>query len=621
MTPKLTSVPKLSDVRLRPGLFLDRFELNRSYVLSLENRNLLQNFFLEAGLIQIQLHETKRNRNYDPLKKSKGSSDIHWGWESPGCELRGHFLGHWLSAAARIVASTNDQEVKAKADAVVAGLASCQAANGGEWVASIPTLYLDRIAAGKRVWAPHYTIHKTLMGLFDMYRYGGSEESLEILVGAAEWFFRWSGQFSKEAFDEILDVETGGMLEVWADLYGVTQERKHLELIHRYTRSRLFEPLLEGKDVLTNRHANTTIPEIHGAARAFEVTGEEKWRKIVEAYWRSAVVQRGYFCTGGQTCGEIWTPPFRFSARLGDTNQEHCVVYNMIRLADWLYRWTGEPEYADYIERNTYNGILAQQNPDTGMVAYFLPLEPGARKIWGSPTNDFWCCHGSLVQAHTTHNAYIYYQKDDELLVSQYLPSELQWNQNGTSVSLSMDLAESLGRADIKSAYAATSDSWHRPNELRYELRVHADRPTEFSLNLRIPSWISAPASIQVDGGQPLTANASGVARLHQRWTENRIEVVFPKSLRTEPLPDRAGYYAIMDGPLVLAGIGGDERVISGDPADAGSFLVADNEREWWHWQNTYRTVNQPECTRFVPLFEIRDEPYTVYFPIRNSSQ
>ena len=33
-------------------------------------------------------------------------------------------------------------------------------------------------------------------------------------------------------------------------------------------------------------------------------------------------------------------------------------------------------QYADYWERNLYNGILAQQHPDTGMVAYFLPLNP-----------------------------------------------------------------------------------------------------------------------------------------------------------------------------------------------------------------------------------------------------
>ncbi|HCA70259.1 MAG TPA: hypothetical protein DEP17_07650, partial [Lachnospiraceae bacterium] len=95
--------------------------------------------------------------------------------------------------------------------------------------------------------------------------------------------------------------------------------------------------------------ANTTIPEAHGAARAYEVTGEERYRNIAESYWACAVRNRGTFATGGQTSGEVWTPMNQQAARLGDMNQEHCTVYNMIRLAEYLYRWTGSSEYSDYI--------------------------------------------------------------------------------------------------------------------------------------------------------------------------------------------------------------------------------------------------------------------------------
>ena len=96
--------------------------------------------------------------------------------------MRGHFLGHWLSAAACIAANTGDQEIKGKADYIVSELARCQQENGGEWVGSIPEKYLDWIARGKPVWAPHYTLHKTLMGLLDMYAVGGNAQALEILV-------------------------------------------------------------------------------------------------------------------------------------------------------------------------------------------------------------------------------------------------------------------------------------------------------------------------------------------------------------------------------------------------------------------------------------------------------
>jgi DUF1680 family protein len=371
-------------VRLLPSDFQRRFQANRRYLMSLRTEYLLQNFYMEAGL-------------WAPRELA----ECHGGWESPTCQLRGHFLGHWLSAAARIYAHTGDLEVKGKADHIVAEIGRCQVEHGGEWAGSIPETYLHWIARGKRVWAPHYTIHKTLMGLYEMAAYAENEQALEIMVRWASWFTRWTGQFSRQEMDDILDVETGGMLEAWADLYSLTGDEQHLELMRRYDRPRLFEPLLAGEDVLTNQHANTTIPEAHGAARAWEVTGERRWRDIVEAYWDCAVTRRGAYCTGGQTCGEIWTPPGELSARLGDKNQEHCTVYNMMRLADYLLRWTGDVRYADYWERNLYNGILAQQHPETGMIAYFLPLRAGSVKAWGTPTQDFWCCHGSLVQAHT----------------------------------------------------------------------------------------------------------------------------------------------------------------------------------------------------------------------------
>ena len=80
----------------------------------------------------------------------------------------------------------------------------------------------------------------------------------------ADWFYDWTAQFTREQMDDILDFETGGMLEIWAQLLALTGDKKYRVLLERYYRGRLFTPLLEGKDVLTNMHANTTIPEVLG---------------------------------------------------------------------------------------------------------------------------------------------------------------------------------------------------------------------------------------------------------------------------------------------------------------------------------------------------------------------
>lgn len=51
-------------------------------------------------------------------------------WEHPGSELRGHILGHWLSASAFTWASTRDASLAATMASVIATLEACQQRNG-----------------------------------------------------------------------------------------------------------------------------------------------------------------------------------------------------------------------------------------------------------------------------------------------------------------------------------------------------------------------------------------------------------------------------------------------------------------------------------------------------------
>lgn len=595
-------------VKLLDSQFLRRARLNRDYVVSLKNKNLLQNFYQEAGLWNPQLRmATAADRAQ--------AEEIHWGWESPTCQLRGHFLGHWLSAAAFIAASTGDAEVRGKAETIVSELAQIQEINGGRWAVSIPERYFFWIAQGKPVWAPHYTVHKTFMGLIDFYQLTGNKQALDVAEKLAAWFAEWTKAFSREQMDDILDVETGGMLEVWADLYGITKKPVYLELMSRYRRGRLFDALLAGKDVLSNKHANTTIPEAQGAARAFEVTGDPKWRDIAMAYWKSAVTDRGYYATGGQTSGEIWTAPFKLSARLGGKNQEHCVVYNMIRLADYLYRWTGDMQYLDYIERNIYNGILAQQHPETGQITYFLPMEPGARKTWGTPTNDFWCCHGSLVQAQSRHDRYIYYTDSAAVTLAQYIPSEAAIVRGDATVKISQTM---VSEADDHRVHR-TVDPADRPNRWVVYIKVTSPRPAEFALRLRIPWWVQPGARLTINGkAEPVEIKPSSFVTLKRSWSSEQLRLTLPKGLAAVPLPDKTESVAFMDGPVVLAGLTEHDQPLSGSRAKPENVLIPDNEREWSRWlEGNYRAAGANGNIRFIPLYSVTDQRYTLYFPVR----
>ena len=77
---------------------------------------------------------------------------------------------------------------------------------------------------------------------------------------------------------------------------------------------------------------------------------------------------------------EHFGPPDKLNDRLTENTTETCNTHNMLKLTRHLFEWHASAEYADYYERALYNHILASQNPDDGMVCYFVPLKAGAQQ-------------------------------------------------------------------------------------------------------------------------------------------------------------------------------------------------------------------------------------------------
>lgn len=608
-------------VKLHESELLRREEENRRYLMKLENRYLLRNYLLEAG-------------RYSGRGMDLGAMG---GWEDPSCQIRGHFLGHWLSAAALRYQETEDQELKAKTCVIVEELSLCQEDNGGEWVCPIPEKYLYWIGKGKSIWAPQYNIHKLFMGLLDVYRYMGIDQALTIADKLSDWFYRWSAGYTRKEFDDILDIETGGMLEVWADLLEIIGNEKYRELLGRYYRARLFEPLLEGKDALTNMHANTTIPEILGCARAYEVTGEEKWMEIVKSYWKCAVTDRGCFATGGQTQGEVWTPMKKLKARLGDKNQEHCTVYNMIRLAEFLFRHTGEARYMHYIEYNVCNGVMAQsywrgdswkESPGNGLLTYFLPMKAGSRKDWAGEMDSFFCCHGTMVQANAAWNRRIYYIEDRTVYITMYADSETSFEMGGRHVKLVQrqdKMNGSLMDSSVNSAQQKVTDITstyaNKPDFRRYVFTLHMDGNLEGRICLRIPDWVARKASVYVNKELAAeTGCTETFLSIDRVWKDgDEMILLLPIDLRFITLPDDERMGAFCYGPDVLAGITEQERVLLLEEEDPVQELTADTEREWGTFRTFYRTENQDPGISFRKLSEIGYEPYQIYYKVKKA--
>lgn len=588
-------------VKILPGVFRERMDVNRQYLLELDANCLLQNFYLEAGIILPGLQ----------VVDNPETANLHWGWEAPTCQLRGHFLGHWISAAAKLIAADGEPELRVKLDKIVSELARCQELNGGEWVGSIPEKYFTRLIKNQYIWSPQYVMHKTIVGLSDAYIYAGNTQALDILSHLSDWYITWTEKAAETNPHAVYAGEEAGMLEVWAQLYQLTKDEKYLTLAKRYADAGLFRKLKEGKDSLTNCHANASIPFTHGAAKMYEITGDSDWLEVIKLFWKAAVTDRGMFSTTGMNAGEFWVPPHMQGHFLGSSDQEFCTVYNMVRTASYLLKYTGEAQYADYIERALYNGFLAQQNAQTGMPAYFLPLGAGSHKKWGTKTRDFWCCHGTMVQAQTLYPELVWFTDGDKITAAQYIPSEFTAEMNGANVTVSQTTGMKYYNDQ---AFFDEKDDGQMSRWL-LKFSVKCDKPARFTLSLRVPEWAKG-VELEVNGKNTAAPVKDGWLDITADWQNDSVQVFFPSGLRAETLPDMPELMSVVDGPIVLAGIIGSDCGITGaDKLNEQFMPQMEHTYGTFPWrQNSWRTRNQPQSVMFRPLYEVTDEEYTVYF-------
>jgi hypothetical protein len=271
----------LQDVRLLDGPFKQAQKLDQDYLLSLDQDRLLHNFRVNAGLPSTA----------QPLG----------GWEAPDVELRGHTVGHYLSALALMYAATPGNEgarFKQRADSMVTELGKIQAEQAKKfhpgYLSAFPEEFFDRVDARQRVWAPYYTIHKIMAGLLDVHELCGNAQALEMVTKMADWVKFRVDRLSEDQQQRALGTEFGGMNEVLANIYAATGNAEYLRVAHTFDHKAIFDPLARREDPLSGLHANTQFPKIIGAAREYELTGDARFKDITTFFWDRVVHHRTY---------------------------------------------------------------------------------------------------------------------------------------------------------------------------------------------------------------------------------------------------------------------------------------------------------------------------------------
>jgi DUF1680 family protein len=540
-------------------------------------------------------------------------------------------MGHFLSATAQLAAN-GDQDAKSKGDYLVTELAKCQQKLGGQYLSAFPTTWWDRLEKGVRVWAPFYTIHKIMAGMFDMYRLAGNQQALQVLEGMAAWADGWTAPKSEEQMQQILTIEFGGMAETLYHLASATNDDRWARTGDRFQKKSFLNPLASHRDELRGLHANTHIPQAIAAARRYEISGDMRFHDVADYFFYEVTAARSY-ATGGTSNGEAWLgPPRRLAAELNlSTNTgECCCAYNMLKLARQLYSWNPEPRYFDYYERVLLNHRIGTIRPEVGYTQYYLSLTPGAWKTFCTEDQTFWCCTGSGVEEFSKLNDSIYWRDRDGLYVNLFIASELDWPEKAFKLRQETKYPES-------------------PNTT---LKVIAARAQPMPMRVRIPGWLQSAPTVKLNG-KALEASAApgSYLTLNRVWKAgDLIEIDLPMHLHAEALPDDPHTQAFLYGPLVLAGdLGGEgltrDHIIGpnlrvgapnveqyGSPLgpsnttppmpalEIPSFRAASADLSTWIKPAgrplTFRTSGQKQDVTFVPLNSLFDRRYSVYWSV-----
>jgi DUF1680 family protein len=583
----------LRQVKLGPGPFRDAMEVNRRYLMSLDPDRLLHNFRVTAGLPS----------DAEPLG----------GWEAPENELRGHFVGHYLSACALMGASLGDKEMSERGVALVAELAKCQQQNG--YLSAFPEEFFDRLRDGRGVWAPFYTLHKIMAGLLDTSTLSGSSQALDVLRGMARWTGGWTGSLSQAHMARVLEREYGGMNEVLYNLAAVTGRSQYQSLAQRFDQEIFFAPLAQGRDELDGLHANTNIPKVIGAARRHELTGEPRYAGIAEYFWETVTGRRAY-CTGGTSDDEGWHDANALSKQLGGYTHECCCTYNMLKLTKHLFGWTADPAYADYYERALFNGVLGTQHPADGQKLYYVAMESGYWKLFGEPLHSFWCCSGTGAESHAKFGDSIYFHDDDGIWVNLFIASEVEWPEKGVTLVQETTF----------------------PEEDSTTFTVRCRKPVRMALRVRVLYWAPQGGSAELNG-RTLDAFAapSSYLVLYRTWRDgDRVKVTLPMGLHVCAMPDDPTVQAFMYGPLVLAGRLGTAgltpdtlraaptrpRAIPeyrSEPVAVAPLKAGGDDPSSWIRPVAgkpleFRTTGQERDVTLVPFNRVLDERYGIYW-------
>lgn len=230
---------------------------------------------------------------------------------------------------------------------------------------------------------------------------------------------------------------------------------------------------------------------------------------------------------------------------------ETCAAVGAGFFSQRMNELTGDGKYMDEFERVLYNNVLTGVSLSGDKYTYQNPLNAHNHSRW--EWHSCPCCPPMFLKMVSELPEYIYSSASNNLYVNMFIGSEAK---------IVMDDKKAIG----------ISQKTNYPWEGKISLNVNPERPSEFSLNIRIPGWALGKENpfdlykSNLSGGFTLTVNGvaekatmvNGYAVIKREWKKgDLVELQLPMKPRfvtaNNQVKDLKNMVTIASGPIVYS--------------------------------------------------------------------
>lgn len=477
-----------------------------------------------------------KGQDIDHLVEPFKQKNETWCWQS-------EFWGKWMLSAVDAYKYTGDAELMKKMKYAVDGLLATQLPNG-----YIGNYGEDRQLTGWDIWGRKYS----LLGLIKYYEISGDKKALKAASKVADHLIGQVGpgktNIIKTGF--YLGMASSSVLEPIVYLYNHTSKKDYLAFAEYIVAQwetedgpRLISKAMAGVNVAdrfpppekwwsweNGQKAYEMMSCYDGLFELYKITRKPEY---LEAIIKTVdnIIETEINIAGSGSAFECWYGTVEKQTQPTYHTMETCVTTTWMKLCDKLLEHTGNPKYADQVEKSFYNAMMASMKFDGSEIAKYSPLEGSRSEGEEQCSMHINCCNANGPRGFVLMPSFAIRTIDRDVFINYYGASE----------------AEILLENKHKLSIRQTSSY---PETGRIKISIIPEKELDFSINLRIPAW-SATTIVTVNDDLIENIVPGAYLRLSRTWAQNDI-ISIELDMRGR-LHENHGYQAITMGPVVLA--------------------------------------------------------------------